>query len=523
MTGAFTPTVEQPPPLGDGDAPPLAPGFGKVRSELDVGPRFVLGVMIAFYMVIFGTLTWRQQSNFATFGFDHGIFDQEVWLTSHFKDPFLTTRGLTVWANHVNPIIYLLAPFYWLGAGPHFLYLIQTAAFASGAIPLFLIAREKFQTEWLALSVPFAWLMYPSLQWMTWWHFHPECFAVPALLFAWYFADRERWLPYAICVVLVCAVKEDAALVGIALGLVVAIRKDRRVGLITMGASFAWLLICLKLIIPHAVGDSNPFYSNQFAALGNSTNQIVFNTIRHPSRVWHLAWQPDRREYYQKMLLPVGLLALASPSVLFVAAPTLLVNVVNGQGYTHQFKYQYSTMVACGIFLAVIFSIAKQKRPGMQRFLAGGLCACALATCVYWGPSALNPREYKSGIWARSGSFHTASVDAAVHMVPGQAGVAASYTIVPHLTHRTVIYEWPNPWVRSYYGIDNQRPKRWDPARVDYLVLDAGLNETMRPLFEQLTAPGGEFEILFNENGAIFAKRVKPARLRYVPAPVPPA
>ncbi|HUR76438.1 MAG TPA: DUF2079 domain-containing protein [Acidimicrobiales bacterium] len=478
----------------------------------DARPLMLVVAMVALYLVVFGTLTWRHQSNYGTFGFDHGIFDQEVWLASRFKDPFLTTRGLNMWANHVNPIVYLLVPFYWMGAGPHFLYLVQTLAFASGAIPLWLIARDRFDNEWLALTLPAAWLLYPSLQWMTWWHFHPECFAVPALLFAWYFADKQRWIPYAICVVLVVAVKEDAALVGIALGIIVAIRKDRRVGLITAGLSLLWLLICLKLIIPHAVGASNPFYAQQFGALGNSTNEIVYNALRHPSRVIELANEHTRRAYYGQMLLPVGGLALLAPHVLALALPTLLVNIVNGQGYTHSYKYQYSAIVSVAVFLAVVNAIARFRQPGIRRFLCGGLCACALATSLLWAPLPLNPRVFKSGIWARMSSPHLDSVDAAVHEVPGDAGVAASYTIVPHLTHRAVIYEWPNPWVRSYYGIDGQEPKRWDPAKVDYLVLDAGLNETMRPLLDQLIGPDGEFRLLNDGEGVIFAKRTRPPR-----------
>ena len=491
--------------------------------EEDLRPRLILFAMLALYITVFGTLTWRHHANYGTFGFDHGIFDQEIWLASRFKDPFLTTRGLNMWANHVNPIIYLLVPFYWLGAGAGFLYLVQTVAFASGAVPLWLIARDKFANDWLALAIPTAWLLYPSLQWMTWWHFHPESFAVPALLFAWYFSEKARWIPYAICVVLVVAVKEDAALAGIALGIIVAIRKDRRVGLLTAGLSLLWLVICLKVIIPQAVGGSNPFYASQFSALGDSTNEIVFNGIRHPSRVWELAVEESRRAYYGQMLLPVGLIALLAPHVLAVAAPTLLVNIVNAQGYTHSYKYQYSAIVSVGVFLAVVYAIAQFRRPGMRRFLAGGLCACAFATSLLWGPSPMNPRAFNSGIWARKSSPHLQAVERAVKRVPANAGVSASYTIVPHLTHRTVIYEWPNPWVRAYYGIDGQEPKKWTPAAVDYLVLDEGLNASMRPLLDQLIAPGGEFRLISKGEGVIFAKRVRPPRTgsRQVVFPVP--
>jgi uncharacterized membrane protein len=197
-----------------------------------------------------------------------------------------------------------------------------------------------------------------------------------------------------------------------------------------------------------------------------------------------------------------------------------LVNIVNGQGYTHSYKYQYSAIVGAAIFLAVIYAIAQATRPGMRRFLAGGVCACALTTSLLWAPNPLNPRVFKSGIWARQSSPHLKAVATAVDMVPGGAGVSASYTIVPHLAHREVIYEWPNPWQRSYYGIDGQEPKKWDPAKVQYLVLDTGINETVRFIYDQLIA-NGEFRVIFEQDGAVVARRARRPRsgARRVPMP----
>ncbi|HVT75523.1 MAG TPA: DUF2079 domain-containing protein, partial [Acidimicrobiales bacterium] len=228
--------------------------------------------------------------------------------------------------------------------------------------------------------------------------------------------------------------------------------------------------------------------------------------------VLSLANERTRRAYYGQMLLPVGLLALAAPDVLAVVSPTILVNIVNSQGYTHNYKYQYSAFVSAGIFLAVIYAIGRVRERGLQRFLAGFLCACAFATSLLWAPSPLNPRVFKSGIWARQSSPHLAAITAAVKRLPRDAGVAASYTIVPHVTHRTFVYEWPNPWVRTYYGIDGQPPHRWNPAKVKYLVLDTGLNESLRPLLDQLTGPGGEFKVIDEANGVVLAKRIHAPR-----------
>ncbi len=101
----------------------------------------ILGVFIALYVGVFGVLTWRQQSNFGTFGFDMGIYDQGLWLLSRFETPFVTIRGLNYFGHHVNLITVLFVPFYWLGAGPHFLYIVETLAMAAGAIPIWLLAR----------------------------------------------------------------------------------------------------------------------------------------------------------------------------------------------------------------------------------------------------------------------------------------------------------------------------------------------------------------------------------------------
>ena len=78
------------------------------------------------------------------------------------------------------------------------------------AIPLWLLARDRLGDPWLALGVPLAWLLYPAVEWMTKWPFQPEYLGVPALLFAYWLADRGRWRWYAVCVVLVLATKEDA-------------------------------------------------------------------------------------------------------------------------------------------------------------------------------------------------------------------------------------------------------------------------------------------------------------------------
>jgi uncharacterized membrane protein len=471
-----------------------------------VTPVGVLSAMVTLYALVFGRLTWVQQSHFGTFGFDMGIFDQQIWLLSRFKEPFITLRGLSLWGNHVNPNVFLLVPIYWLGGGPHALYVVETLALALGAVPVWLLARDRMHDEWSALVVSFAYLLFPSLEWINWWHFHPEALAVTPLLFAWWFAGKRRWWPYAVCVVLVASCKEDAALVVLALGVLVAIYYSKRAALFTILGGAAWLTIALRVIMPGATGGASPFYLGRFSALGHSLPQIVFNIFFHPSKVWRLSFKADRLSYYRMMLSPVAFLAVLDPAVL-VCLPAVLVNVTSNFGYTHEIQYQYQALVLAGLFIGTCEACSHlATRPGLRHAVMGILAATALAANVAWSPSPMGVK-FHSGIWALQNPDE-AVLNFAVAMVPKNAGVSASYNLDSHLTHRVHIYEWPNPFHAANWGIDDQH---LDPtSNVQYLVLDTDLNQDMDPLLESLIQPGGPFQVIFRAGPALVARRSPP-------------
>ena len=107
--------------------------------------RWTLFGMVAVWSLVFIALGYRRHAHFGTFGFDLGIYDQGIWLLSRFKDPFVTVRGLDLFGHHMNVILLLFVPFYWLGAGPIFLLVTQVLSQASGAIAVFLLARDRLE------------------------------------------------------------------------------------------------------------------------------------------------------------------------------------------------------------------------------------------------------------------------------------------------------------------------------------------------------------------------------------------
>ena len=471
-----------------------------------VTPVGCLAAMITLYVLVFGQLTWAQQSNFGTFSYDMGIYDQAIWLLSRFDRPFDTVRGLQYFGFHVNLIAFALVPFYWLGAGPHFLYLVETLALAAGAIPIWLLARDRLEHPWLALGPVAAYLLYPSIEWINWWHFHPEALAITPLLFAWWFASRRRWMWFAVACGIALCCKEDAALAVAALGVAVALRYSRRVGAWALAAGLGWFVVCTRVIIPYYDGGQAAFYSDFFPTLGNSLPQVVGTIVRHPTRLWRLMTKKDRHRYYIQLLAPVAFLPLIGGWVaLLVAVPQLVVNTAGSIGYAHDIRYHYSSLVIVGVMLATVEALgARARRLSTRTALVAVLLAAALAANVAWSPSPISV-HFHDGEWAKP-SVVSREETAAVAQVTDGTGVSASYPMVPHLTHRVHIYEWPNPFHTGNWGIADRNPD--PPTNVNWLVIDTELNGDMAPLLARLTAPSGPFRVVFREGTVLVAHRV---------------
>jgi uncharacterized membrane protein len=520
--------------------------LGRVRSE--GAPLAVVGACVLVYVVVFGWLTYQQQRNYGTFGFDMGIHDQGIWLLSRFEDPYVTVVGRDYLGHHLNLVAFVYVPFYWLGAGPAFLYFTETLMLALGALPVYLLARDQLGQKWLGVAFAAAYLLHPTIQWINWWHYHPDALMVTPLLFAWWFATKQRWLAFAICCVLAMGAKEDATTAVVMIGVILLVRHwhtDKRIGLFTIGGGVAWFLVATKVLMPHFNNGEPAFYEDFFPGLGNGLGDIVYNAIRHPSRIYDpmlgLSTSTGQREgapledfrsdvyrYYQRLLLPMFVIALRKPTLLLIGLPMLVINVMSALPYTHDAKFHYSAIIVVAVVLASIEgckALGRKRRELTQLAVAVVLGSAVLANLA-WSPSPLNDDVHTSGVWARpwqrEAPVGTPARDHMLDLVPSGAGVSATYALIPHLTHREIAYEFPNPWWITNWLDCKTSPQ---PDRVDMLVVDTGVLATdgnaafgMSPkeLFETLTDPDdGEFSIVGEEGGVVVAERVRPATLMF--------
>jgi len=477
-------------------------------------PAMVLAAMVSLYTVVFGWLCWNQHANWSSFGFDTGIHDQGIWLVAKGHDPFVTIRGLDYFGHHVNLISLLFVPLYALGGGVELLTVTHTLWVASAAIPLFLLGRDRGLRPWVALVPAGAYLLHPATQWITWWLYHPDSMAIAPLCFAWWLARSRRWRWFAVAIAVALACKEDVALAVAALGFALLLTNRWRAGWLTVAAGGLWFLFCTRIVIPWRTGAVQPFYEAFFPSLGTTPTEILANAIRHPSRVIELAGRPANGPYMTRMLGPyAGLSLLAIPAAL-VGVPQLGVNLTVEVVAGATIKSQYATLPLVGMTLAMVEGLAWLARKDTSGwFLRAGvilLAACSLSFTWTDGMSPLSRSYVRRGEWAREPRFNQAELEAAKRLVGPTAGMAASYNIDTQFTHRRIDYEWPNPWMSTYYGVDGATG---DPSKVDFIVLELAAASTPPDvaLLDQLTGPDGEFDVVYRQRGVLVAKRRAPA------------
>jgi len=492
----------------------------RVRSAVAAAGRrldgWLVGLLAAagVWSVVFSRLVLQRHARFRTIDFDLGIHDQSIWLLSRFTD-FCTVRGLPVFGHHASFGYFAFVPFYWLGAGPNFLNVVQVLALAGGVVPIYLLARHRELPALAGLLLGLAWLAQPPLQWFLWETFHPEVIAIPLLLWAYLCAERGQTRWYWILVIAALAQKEDIAFAVAMIGLIWLVRRRVRLGATTVGVAALWFVVFGMWMVPAAAGGGT-VYGLLYGELGDTPGEVAKTAITDPSEIWHRLDQNGAGDYTNDILTPTGLAPLAAPEVLAIGAPQAVLNLLTTANFTWDLRYHYQAMPMVGIGLGLVEGVARiarlNRRPDGRAMLGTGLAGLVLVFGL-WGTRSSGPspwgEQYRAGVWPLLPTLDKEVREQALRLIGSSDGVSADFFMTPHLTHRRVVYTFPNPWFNKNYGISFET--KADPAEVDWIVLDLSLVTipTERLMYDQLIATG-EFEVRLQAGTVVVAQRMHP-------------
>jgi uncharacterized membrane protein len=456
-------------------------------------PWVVLSLMIAVYFVSYTYWSVRSHAGFQTFAFDIGIYDQGVWLLSRFHDPFVTIRGLNLFADHSTYILLLVAPLYWLWASPVLLLITQTLALCLAAVPLYLLTRDLLGSSWLGVAVAAVFLLNPAIGWTNLENFHPDSYEVLFLTAALYFMVKQRWGWFLLFISLLLLVKEDVPLLVIPLGIYIDLRYKARVGFVTGLAGYAWLVLNFFVLIPH-FGEGSSVYWGRLPFGG--PGGLLRTTFIDPSAVLAYLQEPERVTYVVEHLRTLAFLPVLSPLALVAVGP-LALNVLSTHTYMHLINYHYSTLIVPPLVVAAVFTISRFDSVRMRGKLVAILVVATLVSAYLLGPL---PYSRAPGPAVTVDTPRNEAIRAAIALLPKDAIVSAHYSIVPHIAHRQEIYYWPNPFRAENWADGSKEGQRLPAAdSVEYVVLFPDQeNAEYRAIYEGLKAHS---QVVFNREG----------------------
>jgi uncharacterized membrane protein len=492
-----------PPSHPDAPAPLGAAGRRLVVTDSSV----LLGGMIALFVGTFVWLTWLNHARFGTFGFDLGIFDQGVWLLSRFQSPFVTIRGLPLFGDHGSYILLLVAPLYWLWADPRLLLVLQVICLAIPAVSVYLIGTRRLGSPLAGLAVAAAYLAFPALQWAAIWSFHPETLAAGFLGLAALAADRQRWRPMTIWLLLALLCKEDVGLVVAGFGALLWLTGHRSVGRRTLAVGLGWFLLAVLVLIPLANGRSSPHLELNYGITGSSRSVVLEAVPTLAGNIWTNLVHGKGDTYLLLIFAAFLALPLLDPRWLLPAAPPILLNLAATHGYQQEIRYQY--LVTAAPFLA-LGTIAGLRVVARRRLVLAGLLAVLVIIAGYL--------DYREGPAPWSRDFPRPAEDgalnqtrrAALALIDPAAPVSAQYNLAPHLAHRTNIYEFPNPFEAPNWGFPGDQHQPAEIEQLRYVVVERPLlGETDAALLDQLRGQA-QWRTLLDRQGIVVLERRPP-------------
>jgi uncharacterized membrane protein len=426
--------------------------------------------LISGYTTYFTKVTLDVHHGLGTSAYDFGLYDQGVWLLSRFHAPFVTLMGRNMLGDHSSFILLLLVPVYWLFPSAGALLFAQSLAIALGAVPVYLLGRRLLVSEPMALTLAACYLLHPAVGWTNRENFHPDCFIAPLLGMAIYAAVDRRWRMYTVFFVLSLLVKEDASLVLVPLGIWVAVKRDRRIGLMSITGSIAVMLLAMFVVMRNLIGV--PTRNAWRVPFGGPTGFLKAIVTRPLDVVRHF-WSDDRPFYFWQMTFPFAWTFVAAPSVALISLTVLGTNMLSTFWYQYQIGYHYALVAVPALAMGTVWAVAAMPQ-ARRRWMV-----LLVATTTVWSAWAWGAVPFSRNLpysWAPS---HPVAVDAReiIRTIPDDASVSAQYSMTAQLSRREQIYMFPNPFSSELYGPDDTSGGRRLPQAdtVQYVVLPATL------------------------------------------------
>lgn len=453
----------------------------RARPSAYSAAQLTIWVASSAAAMLFAVFAVARHRAYQSTAYDFGFFDQVVWNTSNgdwFQTSFVEYNFL---GQHFEPILLVFAGFYRLGAGPESMLLAQSLFAGAAAIPLFYATTRISGSPGAGITLALAYLLNPGLHRALDFDFHPEVMAYPFVFTALYFAASLRPAQAVLAILPVLLLKEDMAFLVLAFAAILWAQRHRKHAAVLGTVGLGWIVLVVFVLMPAVRGGESDL-TERYSYLTEDTRPATVVPIA--------AWRGGVRLATATAGGAAGLEAslagvpLLHPASLLAAVPAVL-NGLADHPQQSRLDLQYGVAPLALSLVAAAFALGDlthRRRIGaislgrldvlrMPTVLAGVVMVAAISFLL---GSPFSPRF--AGY--TPDAAHRQSIAIALEGIPPEASISSQGTLLPHLSQRKEVSEFPDLRDADYVIIDRDLPIT-DQARA------AGFDTVLETLHER--------------------------------------
>ncbi len=455
--------------------------------------QYLLAILILF-AIIFSLISLVNHYNFRTYAWDLGnrnnaIYDYTQFQWNECTLMYPDKKFENILGDHFCIIPVIVSPLRYI-FGTYTMLVVQILGLLWGATGIFyLITYLSKKALWGRIAAAHFLSMFAIYSALGF-DYHDNVMAAVFVPWLFYFVHKNQWLYSVIYLTLILISKENMALWAffILAGMLILYWKDagKRIPL-SVGAiiSIAYFMLIVGWAMP-AIGDGQDYQHFAFAALGGNFSEALETIFTRPKYVFsllfenhlddagkHAVYYGIKSELHFFVLLAGGIALFIKPQFLLMLLPVygqkLFNNDIVKWGIGYHYSIEFVPIITIALFWWLL-QMNNQKKAGrlVWIFLVLNILATASSldkrTSKWFSPTQV--RFYQSKHYERD--FDVAQVHELLKHIPDDAKLSAQTMLVPHVSFRETIYNFPYIADADYIAILPGTKNTYPLNRNDY-------------------------------------------------------
>ncbi len=460
----------------------------KINLNIEWNKKLI--IITAFFGIIYCLISLINHTNFRTYGWDLGIYNQAIYDYAHFRlnhNTVLQPPTNNMLSDHFTLLHFLISPLYWVFKS-YTLLVFQIASILFGGVGVYRYIYEKSKNRNLSLLAIIhffsLWGIYSALGF----GYHDN--VVGAMFVPWfiYYLTKEKYIKAALCFLILLISKENMIIWAIFLGLGMLIvhykHKTKRfflIGITVFAALFFQLV--MKIIMPALADEGHQYVHFTYSVIGEDFTGAIKNILLNPWGAMEAFFtnflnNPDaegmKQEFFLVFLVSGGFILLKKPQYLIVLLPIFGQKLFSDDYFKWGLSWQYSIEFAPILSIALFEYFSENVNKMTLRwgllaiFLAGYTTFTKIENRLPVWSDGLNMKFYSKEHYKKP--YRISEINKAIDKIPTDAKVSGEANIVPHLAARKTIYQFPKveeaeyiiliPNDNYYYPLKEQEYKK---------------------------------------------------------------